>query len=127
MGKASDVDGSVQGATWDASTEAVSSGTDAGVVASADSYFSDFQSIGAEKGVGSRHGRDLGGVAADKPKQGENAEDGEQKRHAIHIAGWRLTVKGFREESFSSPKGTCYKVRCLWGFSKWGVCLWLGI
>ena len=92
VGKAGDVDGDVQGTTWDASTEAVSSGTDAGIVASADSAFSGFQCIGTGQSKGGSHGRDLsGGKGADHRNEGEDAEDGEQKRHAIHITGdgWR--------------------------------------
>ena len=121
MGKASDVDGGVQGTTWDATTEAVSSGTDASVIAGADSAFSGFQCIGTGQGKGRSHGRDLGERrAADHREEGEDAEDGEQKRHAIHIAGWRATVKSFREESLVPPRATLTKC-AVYGGSQNGV------
>ena len=86
MGKASDVDGGVQGATWNATAEAVSSGTDASVIAGAGGHFSRFHGVGAVNGKDRRHGRDLGERrAADHREKGEDAEDGEQKRHAIHV------------------------------------------
>ena len=103
MGKASDVDGGVHRATWDATTEAVSSGTDAGVVAGTGCHFSGFHGVGSDKvRKEDRHGRHLGGEgkACNHSHDGENAEDGEDGQHVEHIAGGGVAVKRFLKEVF---------------------------
>ncbi|MBP52024.1 MAG: hypothetical protein CMI27_02645 [Opitutae bacterium] len=91
MGKASGIDSSVERVAWNATTEAVSSGTNAGVVAGAGSAFSGFQCIGTGQGKGRSHGRHLGG-GGEQPSikqrnDGEDAEDGEDGQHEQHITG----------------------------------------
>ena len=124
VGKASDVDRGVQGARWNGSTEAVSSGTDTGVVAGAGSAFSGFQCIGTGQGNGRIHGRHLGG-GGEQPSikqrnDGEDAEGGEDGQHVEHITGGRWQGKRFLKKVFSSPKGDPYSIRYSWGFSKSG-------
>ena len=85
-------------------TGSAASGPDTSEVGTHGSLLASLDGIGSGHGCaggfGADHGRNLGERdTADKPEKGEDAKDGEQKRHAIHIAGGGLTVKGEREKN----------------------------
>ena len=117
-----DVDDGCNGLGSDDSGEtgSAASGADTGEVDAHGGLLASLDGIGSGHGciggLSADHGRNLGERdTADKPKQGEDAEDGEQKRHAVHIAGGGLTVKGEREKRSGLPAALCLE-----GFDPWG-------